>query len=523
VNKVAAGWWDYTAAVLLATVPVLAYVKYQQLGIFSVDVLGLLVPALAIGLAAGWMVHRAPRWLRNIFLALLTLGFVDLQFNLEARFSFWIVTGASFLIVGLLWEHYARVATVFLLGFLAALPLRSSSLAIRTWRSEQSAGAGQPSRLVPVVHIVLDEHAAPRAFPPDVAEADRARDGMLNFYRRHGFRLYTKAYSRYFWTHSAIPAVLSPLARADRTTTVVEPEPWHYLLTSSQLFAWAKSRGYRIHVVQTDFLDVCSRQRHLLASCRTSPVNSAASLSLLALGATNRMLLQQAYFLSAQSYLFRRITRGWRPHMLQKANVGMALAELAQLRRSIGEDLGGSWYFAHLLVPHFPYEVDSACGGRPWRERLGAGWTWAGGVWGNTMSGRRIRWALYSAQVECLYTQLEGLIATIDSVAPPQGVLVVLHGDHGSRILRTMPDTDDSAKLTNQDLLDGFATLLAVRGPGIQAGVDSSAEAIQVLVPRLILNDSLGSKAPGPPVVFLEHYGPLGHPMLRFSAAVLGQ
>lgn len=148
---------------------------------------------------------------------------------------------------------------------------------------------------------------------------------------------------------------------------------------------------------------------------------------------------------------------------------------------------------------------------------------------GNTVASRRVRWGLYAEQVECLYLRLEALLAAVDSAAPQQGVRIVIHGDHGSRIVRTMPFPENATELTEEDLLDGFATLLAVRGPGIRPGVDSAAVAVQDGVPLLVAGDSLETgRATGEttPAVMLETYGlkQSGSPgLLRFSAPSLAR
>jgi hypothetical protein len=370
----------------------------------------------------------------------------------------------------------------------------------------------------------LDEHAAPRAFPADIPEAVRARERILAFYRRHGFRLYERAYSRFFWSHSSIPATLSRFPSDGRPDQSVKGSGQHFVMQDNRVFRWAFGRGYRIHVLQTSFLDTCSRQRELIASCRTVPANSITSLRLLPLPATRRILLEYGFFLSVESAVVKSVRHGLQRRSSRKAaddsagagvvqweadkgEAGMALEVLAQLRARLREDLPGSFYFVHVLLPHFPYELDRECRGlAQLRQRLGAGWL--DGVWGNTPASRRVRWALYAGQVECLYTHLDSLLATIDSVAPPQGVRIMIHGDHGSRIVRTMPYPENASKLTEEDLLDGFATLLAIRGPGIPAGIDSSAVLIQEAVPRLIIGDSLPPQSPADtPAVFLSRYG----------------
>jgi hypothetical protein len=395
--------------------------------------------------------------------------------------------------------------------------------------------------LVPIVHLVLDEHAAPRAFPTDVPEAMRAQARILEFYRRRGFLLYDRAYSEYFWTHSSIPAIMTPAAPTGVSANVVELDLQRFVLTSSELFEREAARGYQIKVVQTTFLDTCGRLGEIITSCVTYPANSLSSLQLLPLDAPRRILLEYSFFLSVESTFVKWMRSVlWRPRGASprdddpgntiaqwhagRGGAGMAMFALFQLRDGLRTGLLGSYHFGHILLPHFPYELDRTCkASTDVADRLGAGWL--DGLWGNTTASRRVRWALYAEQVECVYTKLESLLDTIDSVAPPQGVMIVIHGDHGSRITRNHPIPEHASQLSDQDLLDAFATLLVVRGPGISPGVDTSAVSIQRLVPTLIYGDSLSrlGGAVAHPVVFLDAYGMGGDPPVRWPAHSLAR
>jgi hypothetical protein len=515
------------------------HMTYHSFDFRSIDAAGLLIPALAVGLGFGWAVHRSRRLARILLLGLLTLAFLDLQFDPESVLPVWIVVAGTLLVGWALWEHYTRIVTLSLSAMLLSIPFRSS-VAVRSWQQEETTRAASPSSLVPIVHIVLDEHAAPRAFPADVPEAVRARARVLEFYQRRGFLLYERAYSQYFWTHSSIPAMMTPTPLSGRPANVVELDAQRFVITDSDLFQREAGRGYRIHIVQTTFLDACSRLRELIVSCVTYPANSLSSLRLLPLDAPHRILLEHGYFLSAESYFATSMrSKLWRltsrnpsdddpgntiaQWQAGRGDAGMALLALSHLGERLRAGLHGSYHYVHVLSPHFPYELDRSCKAhRDFTDRLGAGWL--DGLWGNTTASRKVRWALYAGQVECLYARLDSLLATIDSAAPPQGVMIVIHGDHGSRIGRNYPIPKHASELGSQDLLDGFATLLAVRGPGITPGFDTSIVAIQTLVPLLVTRDTLSRRgAPADPVVLLEEYGVRRDPPVRLPAPSLAR
>ena len=101
----------------------------------------------------------------------------------------------------------------------------------------------------------------------------------------------------------------------------------------------------------------------------------------------------------------------------------------------------------------------------------------------------------------------------------------MIHGDHGSRIVRSAPVPAGAGNLTEDDFLGGFATLLAARGPGIQPGVEGSPVAVQDIVARIVMRDALLNPASGDPVpvVFLQKYGSWGDPLRRLLVPSLAR
>jgi hypothetical protein len=144
------------------------------------------------------------------------------------------------------------------------------------------------------------------------------------------------------------------------------------------------------------------------------------------------------------------------------------------------DDRRGTVYFAHLLAPHNPYEVDAACRSQT-RPSL-----WLEIENSNTPDARALRYELYSAQERCLYRHLESLLHTIDSLPGGRQITVIVHGDHGSRIALHYPSTGAAPLLRPSDYTDGFSTLFAIRTPGIPAGYDRRFMPIGELVGRAL-------------------------------------
>ena len=57
--------------------------------------------------------------------------------------------------------------------------------------------------------------------------------------------------------------------------------------------------------------------------------------------------------------------------------------------------------------------------------------------------------------------------------------LVVVHGDHGSRISLVRPVPEVGDRISPQDYLDSFSTLFAIRSPDLTAEYHGGVQAIQ--------------------------------------------
>lgn len=505
---------------LFVVVPLLAHFRLHNVSIRQPETLALLLPAAAIGAGAGWVAGKSRPVVRVALLSLLSIAATDLLFDLSGWR--WAVPALTPGVVWLLREHYSTIAIVSLGVFAVTVPFRAA-LGGPTWGRFERAGAATGPGPIPIVYLVLDEHAAPRAFPADIPEAVDARNRITAFYRNYGFRLYEYAYSRHVWT---VQSMVATMVRrpADAAGTVISAVDAHQgTLRDNTLFRWAAARGYRIHVTQSSYLDFCSALTSIITSCRTYQANSAASLQMQAMGFLPRVRLTYAYFLLTESEVFkaaqglsRRIQRrlggdddpgtslaGWQA----RAHGSTTMAELARVQRLVEGGLEGTFVFAHLLLPHFPYELDRDCRERSaLSRRLGPGWK--DGTWGNTEASLRLRWKLYSEQAICLYRQLDSLMVVMDSVTRETGAIVVIHGDHGSRIALTRPDPWWGYRLSPRDILAHFGTLLAIRGPGFTPGVDRSLVAVHDFVAPALMGTyhREADATDAVPVVVLEYY-----------------
>ena len=75
--------------------------------------------------------------------------------------------------------------------------------------------------------------------------------------------------------------------------------------------------------------------------------------------------------------------------------------------------------------------------------------------------------------------------------------LIIVHGDHGSRIFRVAPRAKNKDKLARRGLLDGFSTLFAVRSPAIDGRLSECIRPVSGLLGEVMgITDSDSPSTP---------------------------
>jgi hypothetical protein len=148
----------------------------------------------------------------------------------------------------------------------------------------------------------------------------------------------------------------------------------------------------------------------------------------------------------------------------------------------------GEAILAHLLLPHYPYVYDAQCRPRrpsDWQERLEHDDVPEGAV--NTTATRASKYAEYEAQDTCVMRKLQRLFDTLPADVR-QDAIIIVQGDHGSRISLVEPRSAD-AHLSPADYLDSFSTLFAVRAPSLAPGYDRRIAPITCLLGTFVTRD----------------------------------
>ena len=495
-------WVTMFAVTALVAGPPFQYLRYHHYPLLSPEVLWPAALVVVMTSAMGIGLNRASRSIRIAGFSLLLLLFLDMQFSFRVYWPEPVFLGVGLAgIAAGVWVFEGRLETIVAASlaafYVAGVPetsaIKSSSLNFPNVRADTT--------LPPVVYLILDEHIGVEGWPMEISSAREMQRRIRDFYRGDGFRLFGRAYSEFARTTSSIPAVLNwPVP--DPRDDVTEIVPWQrYRLTSNKMFQTLSARGYRIRIYQSTYLDYCNARAYAIRSCDTSPANSISNISLLHLPVWSKTVLVGLYFLEHRSRIYGELA-GLLPSYEESARSGeppvrwereeqstfqAAMRLLDRLRQDLrADDPRGTVYFAHLLAPHFPYVVDSAC--RPRRlpslqlEQVPA----VGFRVASKATERAERYELYAGQVGCLYRQLEALLRLVDSTRTGRQTVVIIHGDHGSRIALHGPLPRNVANLDPSDFLDAFATLFAIRAPAIPPGYDRSFLPIDALVGRAV-------------------------------------
>ena len=332
--------------------------------------------------------------------------------------------------------------------------------------ARQAGGALPAGKSPAILHVIVDEHGG----LPGIADAE-ARAAVLDLYSRHGFRLFTHAYSRHFRTVNAIPDTLN-FGAAGQSRRV----GWGFQAGRTEYLSSLQDAGYRLHFYQSEFAEFCRYSS--AASCTRywspslhfvdaipAPAYEKARLIAYKLIVLSGALhvLTNVYDHFAHQPAVRALDLPWINLKLGGYSSTLSgFAALDRLTNDVASAKSGEVYFAHLLVPHYPYVMSRDCAVlRPsqWQFR-------------HAVTPMKARETASSEQLVCLGKQLEELFTAFRRSAAGRDGIIVIHGDHGSRLTRKDPNSANRGRLSARDLMQSYSTLFAVSAPGLPAGLD---------------------------------------------------
>lgn len=517
---------DLGALALIVLAPFVVLLSFHGYRYFTPEVLLIVVSALGLAALLALLIGFAGQLVRAVVLAGAIALFIEMHVALPPSSS--LILGLAFLgaiaaLAALLWvlrEHATAILCVIFVTLIALTLIRGNSASHRIVSersSSPSSGNAEPPLLI---HLLLDEHIGVEGLPPEIAGTRALRQELIDFYTSRGFRLFGGAYSQYANTQNAIANLLNFSARAVRQPYLLHGEEFRWDLREAAYFHMLQQRGYRLHVYQSTFMDLCHAEGVQLQECTTYPVTSLKLIQDLQLPAFEKAramanaIVTRSKVLRIVNMIYERRIRaaalraGWQLPGWRWQGPLFAPLPVPEVMSRLSDDIlrhpRGHAFFAHLLLPHYPYVFDRGCAMRSstsdWlTNRIPATELY----FFNTAESRAQKYERYAEQTRCLLTLVDDLLDDLQSRGLLDDAIIVINGDHGSRIPLNFPSGGALASgvLVDADFRDTFSALYAIHAPGLPQGYDDGPRSLVEL-----LNHHLGGEplsAPSSCRVFL--------------------
>jgi hypothetical protein len=267
--------------------------------------------------------------------------------------------------------------------------------------------------------------------------------------------------------------------------------------------------GYRIRVYQSDYINFCQNSIDEIEYCYRYLASSPKLIQGTDLPVSEKAeLILGSYYLS-DSAVYRVIfvaynkvsslSKGLLPTWEHRNYVFTSLgipAVITQLKMDIVRNSRGRLFFAHLLLPHFPYVWDENCQLRTNSDT----WLNRRREYNNLLTigdalYREAAYRYYFQQNVCTVSLLNDLLESLENNGLLDDATIIIHGDHGTRITLADPLAAMSDYYTDRDVIDGFSTLFAIRSETIEPGYDGLSRSIQNLFAELVLDKPAAAEA----------------------------
>lgn len=470
-------------------------------------ILGFTMAAFAFFCSAlGW--YRGGL-IEKLIIAGLVIFFVDIRSDWLSAIPWW---GVLLAFLGVLFVSYLMKEAFFkITGAVFAVFLAVTLLQILFPRSEldrdwnmraADLNDGYPAR---IVHLVLDAHIGIEGIPIDFEGGPALKKRLVEFYEKHGFHLFGESYSHYSTTMESIPKLLN-FSDTNEPNAFTKPgNIWVRRLDQNRYFEGIEKFGYRLNVWDSNFLEFCPDRVTEIDNCARYNVHDTRILQSYDLALSDQLTTLFADY-TRRTSTYKRIKKAYPRVRSAAAEYGLAIPAWTwdrfialsplnsfrafdMLEKEIVSLPDGNFVLAHLLLPHAPYAIRSDCSvnknldeWHPDKEVLGrAAW-------------REETYPLFFDQAECLYTRLEALFNEMKERGIYEDSLIIIHGDHGSRISLTEPLIGNEEKITARDLADVYSTIFSVKFPRGVAKYDGRVFPLERLLHAVVAN-SLDSDA----------------------------
>jgi hypothetical protein len=462
-------WVDYLVWPVALWASFFNLLNFHDYPLFRAEVLLVVLVLAAIGTLMAMVQRTARPRLSFLFTGLFAAIMIDLgvAIGLDWFCALWVgLTIVCYFAESALLRLTLAAFTAVLLFQLATLTtgigdqVRPENQA-QNLQAKARSGATRPA----IVHLVLDSYLGLDAMAqgPEVYRELRAEQAA--FFAARGFQLYPRAYSRHARTMNSLPYLFAygaPPAVRYSSTKYAVPDELGY-------FTDLDKRGYRISVVTPAYVDFCVKQP--LSHCRTFESSGLTSMLGFKLGVVDRARILGLTLLGltnipneAATTVQRGLnglfgTAGRWPYNRARLFPLTSLNEMDRFTAGLADLKPGEVRLAHFLLPHDPYMLTPECVVKPEATHLDE----------HGPGSAADREKGYADQVRCLQRRIDKMLVALDRTKAGREAIVVLHGDHGSRIAPIEPYIG-GPELTQREMLMSHAAFFAIRVPGETAG-----------------------------------------------------
>lgn len=376
------------------------------------------------------------------------------------------------------------VSIVFatIIGTSIVLPVESVGV-----EPNRASGSIQSS-LPPLVHIILDGQSGLAGFPTDMPGSLQVRKMMRNTYQ--DFEIHERGFSLFHKTQHSIASVMNGVVTS-KVTELLDQESGTNVLKRNGWFSKLKSQGYAIHVYHPGWLDMC-QDRTLVSWCYKYPLDAVSAVQRSKLTTRQRLWIMAAKILDDKgSSVYQKLGLTPLP----------AFEVFHKFQDDIVQRGRGVAHVLHLLLPHEGFWYNADCSLRPPPENVLFIFSNKSVAPQRSQEVRVASYEKYFAQVTCTNRLIGMLLQRMKQAQLYEDARIIVHGDHGSRIIGVNVNSVAGEDLTNLDLIDIFSTHIAIKAPGVAPAIKSAPMSVQRLFAEQYFDTAPDSERPEPNAV----------------------